>query len=108
MKTGRAESEASGFTLIELLVVIAIVAVLAAIMLPAITDRPRPAYRVRCMSNLRQIDLGFIMYASDYSDKFPMQVPVENGGTMELVDAGHAFPHFEKIYKYMPGPQLYK
>ena len=53
------------------------------------------------MHNLKQIDLGFSMYAQDYSNKFPMQVSVQNGGTRELISANHAFPHFEKIRPYL-------
>jgi len=101
MKTSGAKSKCSGLTLIELLVIIAVIAILAAMLLPSLNGGG-PGYRPRCMYNLKQLDLGFIMYASDYGQRFPMQVPVQDGGTMEFIYSGHAFPHFEKLKKYIP------
>ncbi|MDI9587318.1 MAG: DUF1559 domain-containing protein [Acidobacteriota bacterium] len=61
-----------GFTLIELLVVIAIIAILAAILFPVFARARESARRTNCLSNLKQLALGSMMYAQDYDEKLPV------------------------------------
>ena len=71
-KPGVADSNRGGFTLIELLVVIAIIAILAAMLLPALSLAKQQAQATKCMSNMRQLTLGFIQYCGDFNGRFPV------------------------------------
>ena len=61
----------NGFTLIELLLVIAVIAILAALLFPAISATKAKAQRTACLNNLKQINLGVRMYSDDSSDATP-------------------------------------
>jgi prepilin-type N-terminal cleavage/methylation domain-containing protein len=64
-----------GFTLIELLVVVAIIGILAALLLSAISSAKQRAIRIKCLSNLKQIDLAVISYAQDNKDRLLASLP---------------------------------
>ena len=64
-------SNKSAFTLIELLVVIAIIAILAAILFPVFAQAREKARQTSCLSNMKQVGLGLLMYAQDYDENYP-------------------------------------
>ena len=69
-----------GFTLIELLVVIAIIAILAALLLPALNAAKIRAQGISCLSNMKQLQLGAILYGNDNSDFCPGNLVLSEGG----------------------------
>lgn len=92
MKTILSRRRGGAFTLIELLTVITIIAMLAALLLPALQGGMARAKRVWCENNLRQVGLGFHLFMHDHGGKFPMGVPMSDGGAQEFVQNGYLVP----------------
>jgi prepilin-type N-terminal cleavage/methylation domain-containing protein/prepilin-type processing-associated H-X9-DG protein len=101
------QSRDVGFTLIELLVVIAIIAILAAILFPVFARARENARRASCMSNLKQIALGFIMYSQDYDETLPSSGWL--AGSYQWPNGTYSGnnPWFLKMFPYVKSTQLF-
>jgi prepilin-type processing-associated H-X9-DG protein len=86
MKPRCSERRNHGLTLLEVVVVILLLFILTAMILPASTHRRSP--RIDCINNLKEIDIALMIWAGDHGGKYPMNVSITNGGTMELSKVG--------------------
>lgn len=100
--------------MVEMLVVIAIIGILAALLLPVLERGKAGAKRIQCVGQLKQTGIAFHSFAHDHRSRFPMLVPVSEGGTMEFVQSGYrvagdfyfSFRHFQVLANELGSPKI--
>ena len=114
----RSQTKCNGFTLIELLVVIAIIGILSAILFPVFARARENARRASCMSNMKQIGLGMMMYVQDYDERYPqfLRMPETTQTNSAMPGAkfdvswsttGRHISWMDIIYPYVKSTQLF-
>jgi prepilin-type N-terminal cleavage/methylation domain-containing protein/prepilin-type processing-associated H-X9-DG protein len=98
------------FTLIELLVVIAIIAILAAILFPVFAQAKEAAKKSSCLSNSRQIGIGYVLYVQDTDDRYPPHVTERTAptGTPDTKEARAPFSYRIKLDPYIKSQAIFK
>jgi prepilin-type N-terminal cleavage/methylation domain-containing protein/prepilin-type processing-associated H-X9-DG protein len=93
-------------TLIEVLMVVVILVLLAALLLPMLAAARRKSSRIGCVNNLKEIGLAGRVWEGDNGDKYPMEIPVTNGGSMELVATGNVLVTFLVMSNELSTPRI--
>jgi len=95
-----------GLTLVEALIVVAVLAVLVAMLLPAMRPARPQAKRINCVNNLKQVGLSFHQWALDNNDDYPMAVSITKTGAMEWAQQGIAWPVFQVMSNELNTPKI--
>jgi|GEM_PF-6979739 len=107
MKTLSVNGNTSGLTLIEVLVVIAVLAVLAAFLLPGLSQVHSGNQRATCFNNQKEICIGFILWQGDNDNQFPWQRSTATNGTHEFIANGHAASQIQALSAYIKSFPVY-
>jgi hypothetical protein len=106
MRSKRDQSWSGGMTKLEVVVVLAIVAVLLALLLPALQHPYRHLPAQRCQNNLMHVGLATRMWAGDNDDKLPWEISTNKGGTKEWLEAGHVYRHYQALSNELGSPKV--
>jgi len=93
-------------TLIELLVVLAVLMILLVVLWPTMFPHYHKSLRINCVNNLKQIGLATRVWEGDNSDKYPPQVSVTNGGSMEFSTGLNMFHHLKVMSNELSTPKV--
>src|SRR4051794_32884547 len=94
------------FTLLGLLVVVATVLILAALLLSQLARAKASNPDGNCVGNLKQVGLSFRIWSGDNRDRYPMQVPTNEGGTMEFLAGTNVSAHFRALSNELNTPKV--
>jgi hypothetical protein len=92
-------------TLVEVLIIVAMLALMAVMLFPVLRNSNR-SREPQCVNNLKAIGLAFRQFPNDSNDRFPMACLSTNGGSMEYVETGEVFRHFQVLSNELASPKL--
>ena len=106
MKPRLSKRKTAALTLVEVMVVLAILALLVVLLLPALANAKKKAQRISCVNNLMQIGLAFRLWAEGHTNLYSMSVSTNLGGTLEDVNSGKVFRHFQVVSNELSTPVI--
>jgi prepilin-type processing-associated H-X9-DG protein len=106
MKLRLSQQRNQALTRIEMVVIVAVLVVLVAFLLPVLAKAKRRASKINCISNIKQVGIGFRLWENDNHDKYPMAVSVTNGGAMELIATGNVAACFRVMSNELCTPKI--
>jgi prepilin-type processing-associated H-X9-DG protein len=106
MKSCLRKRRNAALTLPEVLVVIVTLGILVAMFLPVLAAAKRHPSRINCVSNLKQVNLAYVIWAGDHNNKYPMAVSVTNGGAMETIATGDVVKCFICLSNELSTPKV--
>jgi len=106
MKPRVSHQKTAALTLVEVVVVMAVFVILVVIVFPGISKAFRKAPQTACAYNLKQISLSCQIWAQDNKAKYPMEVPIVDGGVMELATTGNVVAIFQILSNQLCTPKV--
>ena len=106
MKSTSRHFTQTGFTFVALLVILAVLALLAAMLLPALAAAKNKSMRIQCVNNLKECGLAFRIWEGDHNDEYPMEVPMAKGGTKKFDTSTDSFRHFKVMSNELSTPKI--
>jgi type II secretory pathway pseudopilin PulG len=97
MKSKLSKQNCKAITRKEVIAVIAVLVIGAMMILPELSPRRGRAQRSSCINNLKQIAIALRIWSEDNTNRYPMQIPVRDGGTLELINGPETFRHFQAM-----------
>ena len=106
MKTQPAAKRTGAMTLVEVIVVIFAIALVAAVILPALAAAKRKSSKIGCVNLVKQINLAFKIWEGDNGDKYPMQLYATNSDMMKLIANGNAWVLWQTMSNELSTPKI--
>jgi competence protein ComGC len=106
MKKSLSQRRTKAFTLEDMLIVIVITAVLAVLLLPALASHHGGGQRISCANNVKEVNLSYNIWAGDNNGKYPMDIPVLEGGSKEYMNSSDAWRTFQVMSNELSTPKI--